>query len=592
MVGMRSSYSLCHGALLAALVIVGVGSDLSEEHEAPSETLAVHSGHVTELSGSELHRAIRGCRGPRAIFFSGAPCADSQPCSGHAEAGAFSEFSAAAEMFAGVACFFTVTCHPAAYVCDDHGIRKPPAVVVYPRGSGAARVFSHKLVKQEIATWVARPINDADRALVLNDDNIDLFMKDISRPVKVMLFSSRKTTPVILQALSSDPDLWPYVRFGFVRHSETEILQRFKVSEVPMLILQHGTDTSAQEIYPGGDMSIEALRGWIEDQLEAGAVDPEEDGMFRALEGTRLLDQDLLLEFEDETEEASSESSTKPGKPGSSRKPGKPGSSRKPGQSRSPVPASPTKGSRKPSGRYRMLKPGAEGCPEGYEIETLKECFQAVADLGLRADPPWVATYPGLPRYCSIRDRPSKGSEERLHFNSASEGQGRADVAPICKVSRAGPGKTSEVSETEAQEPVPELTAKSKDALLGGDGFSLIYLREGKITVEEVAMLVDLENQFRPQLNHQGTRMTWMWMDLHVERKFKAFFDPPALPSAVVLNPHTRPRFAMVQHSEDGEGDPMPTNQEAIGLLLNTVLGGDAQFSPLPAKALTKFVDL
>lgn len=290
------------------------------------------------------------------------------------------------------------------------------------------------------------------------------------------------------------------------------------------------------------------------------------------------------------------ESGTKAASPAPSPKPGKRG---KPGKAGSPKPGKPGRAqaespSASPSpkkAKYKKLQRGAEGCPPGQEIASVEECKKAIEELGLRAKPPWISSYPGLPRYCSHREQ-STGDGERMHFNSAAEGQGREDLSPICKVGAAGPpGAAGAGWEPMADEPVPQLNAASKDALLAGDGFCLVYLREGRITQEETSMLMDLQKQFKPQLDHQGTKLRWMWMDLHVERKLKAAFDPAALPSAVVLNPHKRPRFAMVTHSEDSEGEPMPADQSSMALLLNTVLGGDAQFSPLPAKTLEKFAE-
>jgi len=588
---------------------------------------------VKEISPLELTQAVRSCRGPYGVFMSSGDLAD------EAESDSALAFGGVAEMFVGVACFSILRCDQSPVFCADLNVRRTPAVIVYPPGSGAAQLLTGALDKQEIAAGIARPISVADRALVLNAENMEIFLKDSLRPVKVILFSSRKTTPVILQALSSDPELWPYVRFGFVKHSENSILTQFKVTEVPHIVLQHGSNISTRESFIGGTMTIEALRGWIKGHVQASAVDPGEDGIFRAVEGASLLEEPMI-DFPDDEEDGESDTSapapagkskfgytigdtagwtgtdedvpagakgkvvgftddkvlvqfpkgswafrpTELMKAASSPRPGpKPGSGsgKKPGPSPAPQ--------RKVSANYKLMKRGSEGCPDGLEILTLEECFKAAEELGIRAQPPWIATYPGLPRFCSIREKPSGGDKERMHFNSAAEGSGRADLSPICLVAPHG-GSWQHVGEPTAEQ-VPQLNAATKDLLLAHEGFSLVYLREGKLTPGEIAMLMDLEEQFRPQLESQGTKMNWMWMDLHVERKFKAHFDPPALPSAVVLNPHKRPRFAMVKHSEDAEGEPMPTDQPAIALLLNTVLGGDAQFSPLPAKALTKFAE-
>jgi hypothetical protein len=324
--------------------------------------------------------------------------------------------------------------------------------------------------------------------------------------------------------------------------------------------------------------------------VQASSKDPGEEGIFRAVEGASLFDDPdiVTIEEDDGEDESTSTKASEEDTPSPAPKPAR----KKPGPSPAPKPKpKPGKPSKKSSSLYKVLRKGAEGCPPGHEIDTVEECFKAMEELGLRAQPPWISVYPGLPRHCSIRERPTSDSGmERMHFNSASEGQGRSDLAPVCKI-RPQHSQPSQAGAAGADEKIPELSSATKEALLGGEGFSLVYLREGRINEEEKEMLTQLEAQFRPQLESQGTKIAWMWMDLHVQRKFKAHFDPPALPSAVVLNPHKRPRFAIVKHNEDVDGDPLPADQHTIALLLNTILGGDAQFSPLPQKALSKFAE-
>lgn len=577
----------CQRACVVALVVVPSllrGNDDTEEKDAARSVSAT----VAPLSTAELaagRPASRDCRGPRALLMMGSDDAE-----------ALVEFEGAAKMLAGLACFSTVRCDMSPVFCVDHNIRRTPTVLVYPRETGAMHISSGKLERQEIAALVARPIAVADRSVVLAPENVEFFLRDTLRPWKLLLFSSRKTTPVILQALSSDPELWPHVHFGFVKHTDNAILQQFRVTEVPHVVLQQGINSSTRESYVGGEMTIEGLHGWIKGLAQATAVDPGEAGIFRAIESESVVEEEDPIPDDPELAVPSPGVEGQPA-PSPGRKPGpKPGGGRKPGRSNAPSPSP----QRKTSNLYKVLKKGAEGCPPGQEIITLEECFKACETLGLRAQPPWISTYPGLPRWCSIRERPGGDSgEERMHFNSSPEGVGRSDLAPICKAPPpAGPAgalgpETRQQAAAQGKDPadtIPELTAASKEELFGNEGYCLIYLREGRISYEESSMLADLSEQFRLQLDHQGTKLRWMWMDLHIERKFKAQFDPPALPSAVVLNPHKRPRFAMVKHADDSEGDPLPTDQSAIALLLNTVLGGDAQFSPLPGKAL-KFAD-
>merc|ERR1712232_1089064 len=81
-----------------------------------------------------------------------------------------------------------------------------------------------------------------------------------------------------------------------------------------------------------------------------------------------------------------------------------------------------------------------------------------------------------------------------------------------------------------------------------------------------------------------------MWVDLEVENHLKDTLTPRALPSAVLLNPHKRPRFVTASHWEK-EGEPLPIKRDNVIELVETVLSGSAQFTQLPAGALAQWAD-
>jgi len=537
---------------------------------------------VTDHTASQLQDAIRACKGPYAVFLTGGDEAELQ---------ARVHFAGAAAQFgdSNVACFSLFRCDQNRDFCLDLNIRRTPAVLIYPPHSGPVQMLTGKIEREEISEHVAKIIRQGDRSVMLTEDTIKLFLMDIMRPVKVILFSGRKASPSIFQALSSDPDLWPHVRFGFVKHTEKALLQLFGVTEVPHMILQHGALESTRESLRAVGMPIDEIRQWIRERVLSSAEDPGEVGLFQAARGASLFEEEADIdqqEYDEElADEASSKTSPAPSLAGKSSP--SPGPKPKPGGKKTKP------GTSKPKSHisYRVMEAGRAGCPHGHEITTVEECFKAVDALGKQAQPPWIATYPGLPRFCSIREAPSAtAGNERMHFNSNAQGQGREDLSPICKFV-IQPGSEPEVAASARRDPIPELTALSQDTLLGTEGFSFVYLSDGRIQDDEVAMLVDLKEQFKLQLEHQGTKMGWMWMDLRMERKWKNLFDPPTLPSAVVLSPHKRPRYAMLTHGEDVEGEHVPAEQTSLALLLNTVLGGDAHFSNLPQKYVDRFAE-
>eukprot|EP00928_Gymnodinium_smaydae_P065864 TRINITY_DN4894_c2_g3_i1.p1 TRINITY_DN4894_c2_g3~~TRINITY_DN4894_c2_g3_i1.p1 ORF type:complete len:973 (+),score=287.01 TRINITY_DN4894_c2_g3_i1:99-2921(+) len=259
---------------------------------------------------------------------------------------------------------------------------------------------------------------------------------------------------------------------------------------------------------------------------------------------------------------------------------------------------------------YKKLGYGAQGCPPGLEIRSVEECARALASLGIQSSPQWVSAYEGLPSWCSVREKTDAQNKEKMHFNSHQAGKGRNDLAPICKNepgdkagrSYGSPKKPSTPSAASsaaaaaaaaaAAQATPrigpeEISDANFESLYGTSGFVFIYMSDGRISAPEAKMLEGLEKQFKPQLQEQGTRMAWSWMDARKERKMKDLFDPQVLPSAVVINPHKRPRFALLKHPGEEEEEPKAADEASLVFLLNTVLGGDARFQKVSGSKLT-----
>eukprot|EP00913_Durusdinium_trenchii_P029146 g27324.t1 len=174
---------------------------------------------------------------------------------------------------------------------------------------------------------------------------------------------------------------------------------------------------------------------------------------------------------------------------------------------------------------YVKLVNGAPGCPVGSEILTFEECRDAILSLGQKPDPYWnlgsyteslwtrfleldiishiianalapthelrTNSFEGLPRHCSLRDRPGEVvGLERMHFNTANRGTGRDDLAPICR--KQG---------------------------------QLLFVLASRVSHDDVG----------------------------VERQIRALLDPPTLPSAMLLQGGNQPKFMLAHHREEDE---------------------------------------
>eukprot|EP00419_Tripos_fusus_P055776 CAMPEP_0172812212 /NCGR_PEP_ID=MMETSP1075-20121228/9899_1 /TAXON_ID=2916 /ORGANISM="Ceratium fusus, Strain PA161109" /LENGTH=873 /DNA_ID=CAMNT_0013651741 /DNA_START=28 /DNA_END=2649 /DNA_ORIENTATION=- len=518
---------------------------------------------VEPMSPRSLTSALSGkCVGPSVVFFSTGMVAK--------EVSQLKDFGEVAEELDGLACFKAMSCRRWQDECANYNVNRAPAILFFPTWrQGPAYQYFGKMEHRPIAAEVMKHITSRESTFGLSMDNLDNFFKDTLRPIKVILISSRKSTPLIFQALSQDTDLWPNMAFGFGVQSDKALAEHFKVKAVPWVGAQCGKDEASREIYPEGKATFRSLRNWLM-RLVFG-----NDAVFQGCLAQALLDAEAPAEevyevpdLEEEEEGGDLE-----------------------------VP-------------YQKLAVGAAGCPPGAEIKTVKECEDAINALGLDPEPRWVSTYPGLPQGCSFRDAISVKSPERMHFNSAQSGTGRNDLRPICKVVTK-PSKATEDTEgkdtatpsqstpTIASTPaspstpstpkksssatkagkVPELSKHTHRELFGKDGFCLIYLRQGRITHEESQMLEVLMIKFGAQLLEQGTKLRVAWMDVSIEQRLGRTFAMKSLPSAVILNPHKRPRFAAVKHKVTEAGESLPAREGDIAQLISRVLAGEARFA-------------
>jgi len=79
---------------------------------------------------------------------------------------------------------------------------------------------------------------------------------------------------------------------------------------------------------------------------------------------------------------------------------------------------------------YSQGEKGSE-CPLSGEIKTIEECREAIKSLGITPTvEEWIGDYNKVPRACSARASGNFG----LHWNTAASGNGRDDLAPICRI--------------------------------------------------------------------------------------------------------------------------------------------------------------
>jgi hypothetical protein len=83
-----------------------------------------------------------------------------------------------------------------------------------------------------------------------------------------------------------------------------------------------------------------------------------------------------------------------------------------------------------PPPKYQKLDYGVAACPDGLEIVSESECREAIAALGVtNGGDPWVGSRETMPEGCNLQI-----NTDTMVFNTGEGGQGRHDLAPVCKL--------------------------------------------------------------------------------------------------------------------------------------------------------------
>jgi hypothetical protein len=180
------------------------------------------------------------------------------------------EYNKVATDLKGMAKVCAISCTEFSVFCNKQGVKETPSVMIYPPNPVPAFKYEGKMEQKGIAGKIARFMPDNSQKLT--KENVDTFLSaDPSKP-KVLLFSNKKSSPLMWKALSVDTVFKRTVKFGFVSEEEADIVQRFKVKKFPTVIMQRGSKGETKETYKG-ELKFSGLSDWINPYAESGMGD-------------------------------------------------------------------------------------------------------------------------------------------------------------------------------------------------------------------------------------------------------------------------------------------------------------------------------
>jgi len=181
------------------------------------------------------------------------------------------EYNKVAKELKGMAKITAINCNQWAKFCAKNNVKQTPAIMMYPTFPAPAYLYEGKMEMKIVAGKIARMIPDLSTKLT--KDNVDSWMSaEVSKP-KMIIFSSKKSPPTILKALSSDTVFKRTAHFGFVSEDDAEVCEKFKVTKFPAAILQRKAGNAVKKETFSGQLSFEELHKWINPYVESGMGD-------------------------------------------------------------------------------------------------------------------------------------------------------------------------------------------------------------------------------------------------------------------------------------------------------------------------------
>jgi len=180
------------------------------------------------------------------------------------------EYNNLAKEYKGQMKVTAMDCNENAKFCDKNNVKTTPAVMLYPPNPMPAFLWEGKMEKKALSGRMAKLV--PDMSTMLTAENVDKFLTTDPTKPKVLLFSNKEKVPLMFKSLSSEGVLKRTIKFGFVKESESAIVNRFKVKKFPTLISVDGAKAERKEEYKG-DITFLSVMEWVNLRSESGMGD-------------------------------------------------------------------------------------------------------------------------------------------------------------------------------------------------------------------------------------------------------------------------------------------------------------------------------
>jgi len=155
-----------------------------------------------------------------------------------------------AEKYFGIFKVAAVNCGAEQELCEDEfQIFETPRILVYSSSlNHEGNLFKGDLKNAQLLANFAVSLMESF-VVFLTSENFQEFVNSEPEKHKVLLFTAKKATPPLFKALSKD--LKGKLLFGEVRQSSAELIEKFKITKIPTLMVLTDAEKSTGVFYEG-----------------------------------------------------------------------------------------------------------------------------------------------------------------------------------------------------------------------------------------------------------------------------------------------------------------------------------------------------
>lgn len=127
-----------------------------------------------------------------------------------------------------------VECEDDEELCEEFSVYSVPTIMIFQETyNDEGEKYEGKLEWKSIGSFATSKMQNF--VSIVTSETYDQFIKNQPSKYKVLLFTERKSTAPIFKALSKQ--FKEKLVFGEVRKSETELIQKYKVTQFPTILV-------------------------------------------------------------------------------------------------------------------------------------------------------------------------------------------------------------------------------------------------------------------------------------------------------------------------------------------------------------------